>query len=106
MLLGKPVIATNYSGNTDFMRQDNSCLVNYSLIPVKSGQYPFAEGQVWADPDIDHAAWHMRRLAYNRPYGQLISQKARQTIAEEYNPSVTGTRYRNRLELLGLIGQR
>ena len=102
MLLGKPVIATNFSGNTDFMRQDNSCLVNYSLIPVKAGQYPFAEGQVWAEPDIDHAAWHMRRLAYNQPYVRLISQKARQTIAEDYNLSVTGARYRKRLELLGL----
>jgi glycosyltransferase involved in cell wall biosynthesis len=102
MLLGKPVIATNYSGNTDFMRQDNSCLVNYSLIPVKTGQYPFAEGQVWADPDIDHAAWHMRRLVNNRPYAQLISEKARQTIAENYSLSVTGARYRRRLELLGL----
>ena len=28
MLLGKPVIATNYSGNTDFTRPDNSCLVD------------------------------------------------------------------------------
>ena len=103
MLLGKPVIATNYSGNIDFMRQDNSCLVNYSLIPVKAGQYPFAEGQVWADPDIDHAAWHMRRLVHNRPYRQLIAQKARQTIAEEYNLCVTGKRYQKRLEVLGLI---
>jgi len=103
MLLGKPVIATNYSGNTDFMRQDNSCLVNYSLIPVKAGQYPFAENQVWADPDIDHAAWHMRRLLHNRPYGQLISQKAQRTIAEEYNPRITATCYLRRLELLGLV---
>jgi glycosyltransferase involved in cell wall biosynthesis len=105
MLLGKPVIATNYSGNTDFMRQDNSCPVNYSLIPVKNGQYPFADGQVWADPDINHAAWHMRRLVHNRPYTQLISQKAQQTIAEQYNLSVTGKRYLKRLELLGLVGQ-
>ncbi len=62
MLLGKPAVATNYSGNTDFMNQQNSCLVNYTLAPVKEGQYPFSEGQVWADPDIEHAAWHMRRL--------------------------------------------
>ena len=105
MLLGKPVIATNYSGNTDFMRPDNSCLVNYSLIPVRTGQYPFSEGQVWADPDINHAAWHMRRVVQNRPYAELISRKAQQTIAEEYNLSVTGKRYLKRLELLGLVGQ-
>jgi glycosyltransferase involved in cell wall biosynthesis len=103
MLLGKPVIATNYSGNTDFMRQDNSCLVNYSLVPVEPGQYPFAEGQVWADADIEHAAWYMRRLLNNPPYRQLISRKGQQTIADEYNLLVTGTRYLQRLQLLGLM---
>jgi glycosyltransferase involved in cell wall biosynthesis len=103
MLLGKPVIATNYSANTEFMRQDNSCLVNYSLIPVQPGQYPFPEGQVWADPDTDHAAWHMRRLLHNRPYRQLISENGRRTIAENYNLNVTGARYLERLRLLGLL---
>lgn len=104
MLLGKPVIATNYSGNTDFMRQDNSCLVNYSLVPVEAGQYPFPDGQVWADPDIEHAAWYMRSLLNNAPYRQLISHRGQQTISDEYNLLVTGTRYLRRLQLLGLIG--
>ena len=37
MYYGKPVIATNWSGNTDFMKADNSCLVDYTLIPI--GEY-------------------------------------------------------------------
>jgi glycosyltransferase involved in cell wall biosynthesis len=40
MLLGKPVIATGYSGNMDFMRPDNSCLIDYSLVDVKVAEYP------------------------------------------------------------------
>ena len=105
MLLAKPVIATNYSGNTDFMRQDNSCLVNFTLTPVGPGQYPFGEGQMWADPDIDHAAWYMRRLVNNRPYRELIAQRARQTILDRHNLRITGTRYVRRLEMLGLVGE-
>jgi len=57
MFFGKPVIATNYSGNLNFMNSSNSCLVNYNLISVKEGSYPYAQNQVWAEPDIEHAAW-------------------------------------------------
>ena len=34
MALGKPVIATGWSGNLDFMNKHNSALVSYSLMPV------------------------------------------------------------------------
>ena len=36
MALGKPVIATAWSGNMSFMNHTNSCLVGYELIPVRS----------------------------------------------------------------------
>ena len=38
MLLGKPVIATNYSGNVDFM-MDGSFPVEYNLLPVEEDEY-------------------------------------------------------------------
>src|SRR5438552_11448509 len=34
MALGKPVIATGWSGNMTFMNHANSCLIGYRLIPV------------------------------------------------------------------------
>ncbi len=43
--LEKPVIATAYSGNLDFMNENISCLVGYKLIPIEEGQYPFPDGQ-------------------------------------------------------------
>src|SRR5207302_10340562 len=58
MFLGKPVVATAYSANMDFMNEHNSCLVRYQLRSVPDGAYPFAKGQVWAEPDIDHAVEH------------------------------------------------
>ncbi|WP_312318595.1 glycosyltransferase [Stenotrophomonas sp.] len=66
MRLGKPVIATGWSGNLDFMNESNSLLVNYTLVPVQPGQYPHAEGQVWAEPDPAHAAELMLRVV-DRP---------------------------------------
>jgi glycosyltransferase involved in cell wall biosynthesis len=65
MLLGKPVIATAWSGNMDFMSDVNACLVGYRFVPVLSPIYRRLIGNKsaqWADPDIGEAAWWMRRL--------------------------------------------
>lgn len=62
MFMGRNVIATGYSGNMDYMSQKNSCVVEFSMVDVKENEYPFGEGQTWADADIDHAAFFARRL--------------------------------------------
>ena len=66
MALGKPVIATGYSGNLDFMTDDNSYLVKWrpALVGEDVWNYP-AWGQ-WAEPDIDDAARLMRH-AHDHP---------------------------------------
>ncbi len=63
MYFKKPVIVTNYSGNTDFTTAENALLVNYRLIPVGVGQEPYNPQGLWADPDIDQAASHMSLIA-------------------------------------------
>jgi glycosyltransferase involved in cell wall biosynthesis len=103
MLLGKPVIVTNYSGNTDYAKPDNSCLVDYSLIPVKEGQYLFHENQVWADPDVKHAAWYMKKLAENPEFGISLGQKAATFIASNFNAAHCGKLYKQRLQGLGML---
>ena len=41
MGLGKPVIATGYSGNLDFMTAENSYLVDYTMGAVPAGSDPY-----------------------------------------------------------------
>jgi glycosyltransferase involved in cell wall biosynthesis len=98
MYLGKPVIATNYSGNLDFTKKDNSCLVDYRLVPVKAGEYLFPEGQVWADPNIDEAAKYMRRLVDDRDYGRRLGKAAADFIRQQHSAKAVGARYLKRLE--------
>lgn len=62
MLLGTPVIATNWSSNTEFMTEETSCLVNYRLVELKEDIGLFKKGSQWADADIDQAAVYMRKL--------------------------------------------
>jgi len=64
MLLGRPVVATGWSGNLAFMTEQNSALVGYRLVPAMDdrGVYQIP-GARWAEPDIADAAWHLRLLA-------------------------------------------
>lgn len=62
MYLGKPVIGTAYSGNMTFMNDENSCLVDYTLIEVRKYQYPHYQNQLWANPNLKTAVDFMRRL--------------------------------------------
>lgn len=62
MCLGKPCIATAWSGNTDFMSESNAYLVRYRLVQLDRDVGPYEKGQTWADPDVEHAALLMRRV--------------------------------------------
>jgi glycosyltransferase involved in cell wall biosynthesis len=64
MLMGKPVVATAWSGNMDFMDETCAALVPARLIPSEDPRGVLAvDGAVWAEPDVEVAAAHLRRLA-------------------------------------------
>lgn len=78
MLLGKPVVATGWSGNLDFMDEESAALVGYRLIPAVDprGVYD-APGAVWAEPDIAEAALHLARLADDPASRAALGARAR-----------------------------
>jgi glycosyltransferase involved in cell wall biosynthesis len=88
MYLGKPVIATGYSGNLDFMDRDNSLLVNYRMVPLREGDYPFWPGQHWADPDVAHAARLMRQVYEDRELARRIGTTAAASIRHSNSRTV------------------
>jgi len=80
MYLGKPVIATGYSGNLDFMDDQNSLLVDYRMVPLRNGDYPYWRGQHWADPDVAHAARLMRQVFDDRELARHLGANAAASI--------------------------
>lgn len=87
MLLGKPVIATAWSGNMDYMTDRNSCLVNYRLVPVRSPVYEkmlAGKPAVWAEPDVGQAAAWMRRLHEEGELRKTIGSEARASIRKRH----------------------
>ncbi len=90
MALGKPVIATAWSGNLDFMDAQNSCLVGYRFVAVGEGEYPDSAGQRWAEADVDEAAAWMRRLADEQDLAQRIGARAQADVARRLAPAGAG----------------
>ena len=81
MALGKPVIATAWSGNMAFMSHANSCLVRYKLIPVNANLHVYSRASLgaaaaWADPDLGEAAAWMRKLVDDPGYRISLGHRA------------------------------
>jgi glycosyltransferase involved in cell wall biosynthesis len=86
MAMGKPVVATAWSGNLDFMGARNSCLVDAVLVPVQPHEYPNAVGARWAEPDLAQAAAWMRRLASEPDLAARIGAEAAQDVRDLLSP--------------------
>lgn len=97
MALGKPVIGTAYSGNMEFMNASNSCLVGYSLVDIEENQYPYGAGKQWADPDVEQAAFHMRRLVDDRGYASALGKAAAEYMRNEFSLEKCGQALASRL---------
>ncbi len=85
MALGKPVIATAYSGNMQFMNERNACPVRYALVPERAGEYIGEANQEWAEPDLEHAALLMQRLVADAAYRHEIGAAARRDMAQQFS---------------------
>ncbi|MGG1553533.1 glycosyltransferase [Paenibacillus ferrarius] len=102
MYLGKPVIGTNWSSNTDFMENNNSCLVNYNLVKVGKDHGPYKSYQYWAEPDIEHASYFMKTLVSDKSYYRQIAINGQKNIKENYSPAAVGQLMTKRLKYLNL----
>ncbi|MDH4393594.1 MAG: glycosyltransferase [Aquabacterium sp.] len=99
MLLGKPVVATNFSGNTDFLDRNSGYPVRWARVPVAAGDYPFVtsdDGAWWAEPDLADAARQMR--AARGAAGSEWALQLPAQVAERFSPAVIGQRMRALLQ--------
>jgi glycosyltransferase involved in cell wall biosynthesis len=100
MLLGKPVIATNYGGNVDFMHEYNAFPVRYEEVSLSQDFGPYPMGSTWAEPDLDHAARQMRFVFDHPKETSLNAKRGQATIAKQYSAQAVGTQIKERLKFL------
>ena len=91
MWLGTPTIATRYSGNLDFMNDENSLLIDAELVHVEHGQGVYPPTAKWAAPDLEQAAAAMRRIAADAALAARLAAAGRQTMEQQPSLAETGS---------------
>ena len=104
MFLGKPVIATDWSATAEYLDDTCGCPVRCNIVPLERSHGPYGGGSRWAQPDVSHAAWWMRRLFADAALREKLGVAAHQRMVSRFSPLVIGGRYRQRLEEILLFG--
>ena len=102
---GKPVIATGYSGNLDFMTPANSLLVEHQLVPIGDDAGPYPSEGVWAEPNVEHAATLMRGVFDDRTAATALGETAANEIRRTHSPEAAGAVMLRRLESIRATGR-
>jgi glycosyltransferase involved in cell wall biosynthesis len=88
MACGKPVIATGYSGNLEFMSEETSYLVPYRLVEIPDTWWAYARNARWAEPDLDAAAELMRRVSADPVASHLRGELGRRDVLARHAPDL------------------
>jgi len=90
MLMNKPVIVSQYSGNMDYTDDETAFMVTGQLVPLYEGDYHFYEENVWFQPDLDAAA---REFMYVFEHPEAAADKAtvaRAKVLKNYSLEACG----------------
>jgi len=98
MLLGKPVIATGYSGNLDFMTPATSYLVPWKSTRVGRGAEGYPRRAKWAEPNLREAARLMRRVWENQDEARAVGVAAQRDVSSRFTMEICGAQMKARLE--------
>lgn len=95
MLAGRPVLATDWSGNTDFLSQATGVPIPYRLVPATDPQGECQHPNLsWAEADVVTAAAQLMRLRADPAWCEKLGQTARGDAEQRFSVAA----YAQRLE--------
>jgi glycosyltransferase involved in cell wall biosynthesis len=104
MCMARPVIGTRWSGNLEFMNDENAYLIDVDgVVPVDAEQLrdsPLYAGQCWAEPSLRHTQDLLRRVYENRDEARLRGKAAREDVLRRWTTAHQAGRIRSHLEEL------
>ena len=100
MWVGRPVIATGYSGNLEFTTPENSWLVDHGMGAIGPGREPYPPDGRWAEPDLEHAARLMREVRAHPDEAARKARRARDDIRRWHSVAAASEAIEARLEAL------
>jgi glycosyltransferase involved in cell wall biosynthesis len=100
MAIGKPVIATGYSGNMEFMNVNNSLPVKYTLKQITEEVPPYSVGSIWSEPDTNHAASLMQYAVANPAEIKILAESAKQDMKDRFSAEAIGKLIQKRTTII------
>lgn len=100
MLMDKPVIATGYSGNMDFMNKETAHLIPYEMIDIEETRLVYRKGMRWANPSIVHAAKAMRAIMEQPIETKAMAARGKLHIQRVLSLDAAGKRFLERAQYL------
>ena len=85
MSAGRPVIATGYSGNLDFMTADNSLLVGYQSVEIPASARPYGPPTHWAEPDLAEAVRQLRWVHEHPAEAAELGLRAQESMRSHHD---------------------
>jgi len=98
MTLGKPVIATGYSGNLDFLSDANSFIVPGLRVKVGHGAEGYSPEAMWMEPNVSEAAKYMRYVYENQAEAAQKGLRGQADILRAFDVASCGAIMKGRLE--------
>ncbi len=102
MMMGLPVIATNWSGTTEFMNDSNAYLLDYTLKEISAidAGFEFYQGHQWAEPSVSHLRQLMRHVFENRKEARDKGEAAREHVRVHFGRQKVTRVLKDKLETL------
>lgn len=96
---GKPVVTTGFGGHLDYLA-GSPYLVDFELVPVvdPAGFPSYAPDQHWAEPDVDHAAALLRRIAADPRQARAAAVSIGADVRSRYRPEAIAATFRSAVE--------
>ena len=104
MAYARPVVATAYSANLEFMDDSMAYLVPVTEGIVPSGAGPYTAGTTWGEPDVAAAAMLLTRVRNNPDEAHAKALLAAVHIRVERSPEKAGEAIRTRLDAIRAAG--
>lgn len=97
---GKPVIATNFGGVTEYLKSDNSFLVDYTLTPVHGMPWSpwYKADQLWAQANILDAADKIKYVYEHQKEAKEKGKKLQAYIHSNFSDEVIGNKMIKEIE--------
>ena len=90
MFLGKPAVATGWSGNLDFMTPENSCLVSYRLVAAEARRRPVRARAVLGGAGPGGGGRVHAQSSRDTGWRERVAALGQQTVAAEFSPEGAG----------------